>query len=128
MSKKLKPKILLIEDDPDQVLMYGTKFEISGFEVITSQKGKRGIEMAESQQPDLIVLDIVMPDIDGVEILGQLKKSPRTKDIKVVMLTNIDKEKTARKTVKMGAKDYIVKTEQEPGCVVKTLRRILEMK
>jgi len=125
---KKKQKILLIEDDPDQVFMYGTKFELEGFEVITAQSGRVGIDFAKSEKPDLVVLDIVMQDIDGVEVLRRLKLEPETEKIKVVMLTNIDKEKTARESLKIGADDYIVKTEQEPNQVVRTLRKVLGKK
>lgn len=84
-------KILLIDDDPKMLKAFFDKFSREGFEVVTASSGVVGIDLAKKECPDLILLDILMPGIDGIEVLKRLKDSSETQNIPVAMLTVLDK-------------------------------------
>lgn len=104
-------KILLIEDDKDQILMYQTKFELSGYDFIAAENGPKGIEMAEKEKPDMVLIDLLMDKMGGIEVLENLKNNPQTKDIPAVIVTNLDKQDLAEKAMALGALDFIVKSK-----------------
>lgn len=107
MSKSL---ILIIDDDADFSLMVKMNLESMGnFEVIISSSSKEGLVQAQKTKPDLILLDLVMPEIDGFEALKSLKKNPGTKDIPVVMLTVKDDEVSKLKALQLYSEAYITK-------------------
>ncbi|MCK4422531.1 MAG: response regulator [Candidatus Omnitrophica bacterium] len=107
MSKSL---ILIIDDDADFSLMVKMNLESMGnFEVIISSSSKEGLVRAQETKPDLILLDLVMPGIDGFEALKSLKKNPGTKDIPVVMLTVKDDEVSKLKALQLYSEAYITK-------------------
>ncbi len=82
-----KKKILLVDDEMDTLLVVGKQLTDAGYAVITTDKGIEALDLAKSQQPDLIILDIQMPGIDGVEVAHRLTKDPATKNIPVAFLT-----------------------------------------
>lgn len=104
-------KILLIEDDKDQILLYQTKFELSGYAFAAAENGAEGLAKAETEKPDLILIDLLMPGMDGIEVLAKLKQNPTTKDIPALIVTNLDKHELARKAMALGALDFIVKSK-----------------
>jgi len=104
-------KILLIEDDKDQILMYQTKFELEGYTFTAAESGAKGLEMAAREKPDIILIDILMDKMDGIEVLENLKKNQKTKDIPAVIVTNLDKQEMAKKAMELGALDFIVKSK-----------------
>lgn len=122
MPTSEKPKILLIEDDPDQRLMYGVKFESEGYTFITANNGPKGLTLAKQEQPDLILLDIVMDEMDGLEVLKRLKSDPATKDVKVLLLSNLVVEEKIDEGKKLGALDFIVKSQVLPSDLVKIVK------
>ncbi len=126
MTNNLKPTILLIEDDPDQIFMYQSKFELEGFEFVSTRKGVEGIELAKTKKPDIILLDLVLIAESGLDVLGKLKQHPATKGIPVVILTNLVNKEAMDKAKELGAADFIVKTDIMPGEVVKRVRAILK--
>lgn len=111
---KTNHKILLIEDDPMLSSMYKTKLESEGFIVIVADNGVDGIKAAKKENPDLIMLDVIMPQLDGFSVLEVLKKDKATKNIPVVMLTNLGTEEDREKGKKLGAIDYFVKASLTP--------------
>ncbi|MFA6099031.1 MAG: response regulator [Patescibacteria group bacterium] len=124
MDKKLK--ILLIEDDPDQVFLYQSKFELEGFELAAARYGSEGLRLAREQKPDIILLDLVLIAESGLDVLAKLKKDPLTKNIPVVILTNLVQEDSVIKAKKMGATDFLTKTDVMPSDVVSRIREILK--
>lgn len=108
MNKKL---LLLIEDNPLLNGMYKSAFEKRGVEVLFAHDGETGINVAKEKNPDVVLLDILMPGIDGLEVLERLKKDEATKHIKIVILTIVKKEDAMEKAKKLGAIDYLVKSE-----------------
>ena len=122
MSKVL----LLIEDDPLMLRMYRKIFELEGYEVELAVGGQEGLDKAKSDKPTLVLLDIMMPKMDGFEVLGRLKEDPETKDIPVVVLTNLAGTQDAKKAMEMGASKYIIKSEQDPKEITSMVKEVLE--
>lgn len=122
----MKPKILLIEDDKDQVVLYKTKFEMEGFNFIFACDGPDGLTIAERERPDLIFLDIILFKMNGLEVLRQLKNNPKTKDIPVVLFTNLSKEGLAEEGKKLGAIGYVIKTDVTLKELTRMAREIIK--
>lgn len=118
-------KILLVEDDPNLLLLYKTKFEITGFVVETAQNGEEGIEKMKSGKPDLVFMDIMMPVLTGSNALIQIKQDPTIKTIPVVMLTNLSGEAEGESCLLKGAVAYLVKSNVTPKEVVGKAQEIL---
>ena len=121
-------KILLIEDDKDQIFLYQTKFELEGFEFLAAENGPKGLEMAEKEKPALILIDLLMANMDGIEVLEKLKSNPQTKDIPAAIVTNLDKPEMAKKAFALGALDFIVKSSIPLREMISRIRNILEKK
>lgn len=117
MSEKVK-KILVIEDDKFISEVYIAKLSKEGFEAILVSDGETAIKKAKEEKPDLILLDIFMPKIGGIDVLRILKEKEETRDIPVVMLTNAVEEEYINSAMEMGAKDYLVKSNHTPAEIV----------
>jgi len=111
-------KILLIEDDATLLDMYRLRFEKEGYAFFTANRGKLGLEIAAKEHPDLILLDIVMPEMDGYQVLTQLKAAVATKDIPVIMLSNLGQHEEIDHGMKLGAADYFIKASLTPSDLV----------
>ncbi len=118
-------KILVIEDDIYLLELYREVLVNAGFETDTAEDGRQGLEKAESSIPDLILLDLMIPYIDGFEVLEKLKAKDITKNIKVVVFTNLDSEKQKEKALKLGAEKFVVKVGNDPSMVVSIVKEIL---
>lgn len=105
----MKKKILVIEDNPEIRENAGEILELAGYDVIVAENGKRGIELSQHQKPDLIICDIMMPELDGYGVLHLLKLKPETAAIPFVFLTAKAERGDWRKGMEMGADDYITK-------------------
>ena len=123
-GKQNKTKILIIEDDVFITDMYQAKFKIAGFEVARAENGAKGIKAIQEDKPDIIMLDIVMPQIDGFEVLKVIKKDPKTKDIPIILLTNLRQRENIEGGLKLGADDYIVKAHFTPDEVVEKVEKV----
>lgn len=123
---KSKIKILIVEDERTLLEMYKIKFENENFEVFLADNGETGIEIAKNDKPDLIMLDIMMPKMDGFAALKELKDDAKTKKIPVIMLTNLGQEEDLEKGKKFGAADYIIKANSTPAQVVDKVRKVLK--
>lgn len=118
-------KVLIIEDDPMIMDMYVHKFEQEGFQAIGHDRGDGAMELAAQEKPDIVLLDIILPGLDGFSVLSLLKENAATKDIRVVMLTNLGQDEDKAKGKELGAIGYIVKSSRTPGEVVKQVREFL---
>lgn len=109
----MKPLIILIVDDEDQILtIYRTKLEQEGFRVVTAKNGLQAIQAAKNEKPDLVIMDVKMPVMDGVEAALKLKEDPATKGVKIIFLSafgDIDKEVDRKVAKEIGALDFIKK-------------------
>lgn len=118
-------KILLIEDDPFLSEIYVTKFHEAGFVVIVAEDGAFGLQKLKETRPDLVLLDIVMPNMDGFELLREIKKDEDVKFTPVVILSNLGEQENVEKGFGLGAADYIIKAHYTPTEVVLKVKEIL---
>ena len=110
-------KIALIEDDASIREMYKMKLEMEGYNIVCADDGEKALEVIKKENPDLILLDILMPKKDGFEVLKELKNSQDSgvKSIPVVMLTNLSNREDIAEAEKLGATDYLVKAKITPS-------------
>ena len=120
------PKILLVEDDPLIYRMYQKLFELEGFETEVAENGEIGLDKLETFMPDIILLDIMMPTMNGLEMMSILKENPDTKDIPIAVLTNVADLGVANEVFKQGANLTIVKSETEPDQVIAWINSVLK--
>lgn len=120
-----KEKILIIEDDSFLLSMYATKFELENFEVVTAEDGEKGLKLAAKELPAMILLDVLLPKMNGFEVLKALKEKPETKNIRVILLTNLSQRGEVEQGLSMGAIDYLIKAHFMPSEVVDKVKKIL---
>lgn len=121
-------KIAIIEDDPVINQMYRMKFEADGFEVQLADNGNRGVALVEEMQPDLILLDLKMPSMDGAEALAEIRRHEWGKDIPVIVLTNLGEEEAPKTLKNLDVLSYIVKADLTPKQVVARVKEALDVK
>ena len=118
------PKILVVDDEQKVLDLIGFRLHLLGYRVITAGGGEEGIALAESEQPDLIILDVTMPGLDGLTVCGRLKKSEETGNIPILMLTARCDVEDVNRAMTAGADDYIVKP-YDPASLQAKIRRFL---
>lgn len=119
-------KILIVEDDPLMSRMYQKIFTFEKYEIEIAANGEEGWEKAKRTKPTLILLDVMMPKMNGLEVLEKLKADNETKAIPVVMLTNLAGQQDAEAALAKGAVKYIVKSEYDPKQVSDMVKEILK--
>lgn len=124
-QKENKTKILLIEDDTFLAGIYATKFEQAGFEVSLAADGEAGLKAAQKEKPNIILLDILMPKMDGFEVLENLKKDANLSKIPVILLTNLGQREDVEKGLKLGAVDYLIKAHFMPHETVEKVKKVI---
>jgi len=117
--------ILLVDDDLTLREMYDERLKAEGFEIIQASNGEEAIRSAHDYKPNVILLDIMMPKINGFDVLKQLKEDPDTKDIPVIVLSALIQEVDKLQGKKLGAADYIVKSETMPGEVMAKIKAVM---
>jgi len=115
-------KIAIIEDDQAISQMYRIKFEAEGYEVETAENGKLGLELAESMKPDIILLDLMMPIMNGEEMLASLRKTAWGKNIKVIVLTNKGEQEIPPAVRSLGVSALILKADMTPRQVAELVK------
>jgi len=121
-------KVLFIDDDEDITNIFSTALVKEGFEIASSLTGEEGIGKAKSEKPDIILLDQVMPDMSGNDVLKALKENPETKDIPVILLSNFSQEELVKGALDRGAVDYLFKYQVEPKDVILKVKEALKIK
>jgi CheY-like chemotaxis protein len=121
-----KQKILIIEDDGFLASIYAQKLDVEGFDVVFATNGEDGLKLAEKDHPDLILLDLLMPKMDGFEFLEKAKGDAGLKDIPVLVLTNLGQREDVERCLKLGAAGYVIKAHSLPQETVKRVKEILE--
>lgn len=124
MAEK-KQKVLLVEDDKMIIDMYTLKFTQEGYDVMQAENGKDGLDMAKKSNPDIVLLDIILPQMDGFTVLKALKADDKTKEIPVVLLTNLGQDGDVKKGLELGAVDYLIKANFTPSQVVDKVKSLL---
>jgi len=113
MAKTAK-KILIVEDEEFLLDIYKKKFESLGFKVVTLTDGRDCLEVAKKEKVDFILLDIILPGKTGYEVLGELKGDSATKQIKVLVMSNLGQKEEIDKALRLGASGYVVKANLTP--------------
>ncbi len=116
--------ILLVEDDPFLSNIYVIKLEEAGFNVDALSKGEKVLETIKEKNPDLILLDIVLPDMTGWEILEKIKKDSKIKS-KIIILSNLSQKNEKEKGLEMGADHYLVKAYYTPTELIEEIKKII---
>lgn len=119
-------KIMLVEDDPMIAEIYQKKFEDAGLEIVNAATGKEVLKLASEQSFDLILLDMVLPEMSGIDVLKELKQSGKyTADLKVIILSNLDKAEHEKEVKEAGADGYIGKTQFSPSDLAVEIKRLV---
>lgn len=116
-------KIAIIEDDAAIAQMYRMKFEAEGFVVETAENGKLGLQLAEEMQPDIVLLDLMMPEMNGDEVLTKMRASDWGKDTKVIILTNMGEQEAPAILKELNVLSFIVKADMTPRQVADVVQK-----
>ena len=127
MNNKHAATILIVEDDKFLASIYKRKFEMEDFEVRIASDGEIGLEMVAQQKPSLILLDILLPKLDGLTVLSRLKANPKNKNIPVILITNLGQHDDILKGMSLGARDYLIKAHFKPSELVNKVRQVLRI-
>jgi DNA-binding response OmpR family regulator len=118
-------KILIIEDDRFLRELISRKLRNEEYEVIEAVDGEDGLKRAREEKPNLVLLDLILPGIDGFGVLEKLKESPETAQIPVIILSNLGQREEIEKGLKLGAIDYLIKAHFTPGEIIEKIKNIL---
>ena len=124
----VQKKILLVDDDMALRQLYSLELSSRNYTVLEAENGEVGIAKAKSDQPDLILLDIMMPQLDGVAALSKIKGDIETKGIPVIMLTNFGQENLVQQAFSLGAIDYLLKYKVTPAEMADKVTEVLSPK
>ena len=105
----MKYKVLAVDDEPDVLKLVEMALQVEGYKVIRATCGKEALELAEKEKPNVILLDIMMPDMDGIEVFKRLKNKEETAQIPVIMVTGVSEKENIKKLLDEGVKYYIIK-------------------
>jgi PleD family two-component response regulator len=119
-------KVLIIDDDASIIEVWGIILKQNGFEVLSAVNGRSGIDQAKTQKPDFILLDQIMPDMRGNDVLKTLKEDPTTNSIPVAMASNYSDTQLMQEAIQQGALDYILKYQIEPLDLVSKIKNLLQ--
>lgn len=115
-------KVAIIEDDQAISQMYRIKFEAEGYEVETAENGKLGLQLVEKMNPDIVLLDLMMPEMTGDEMLVQLRQTAWGKDMKVIILTNMGEQEVPDVVKQLNVRRFILKAEMTPRQVAEMVK------
>ncbi len=117
--------VLLVEDDPFLIDIYTTKLKEAGFLTEVAATGEEALSKVKEKKPTLMILDIVLPKVDGWEILRRVKAEKNSKDLKVIILSNLGQKEEVEKGMKLGAAKYLIKAHYTPSQVVEEIKKII---
>lgn len=119
-------KIFLVEDDPLLIDIYTTKFTMSGFEVENADNGEKAVGMIMKSMPDAVVLDLVLPHLDGWGVLTALRKQEKLDKVKIMILSNLNQDEDLKRAKDLGANAYLVKAHNAPSQVVAGVQNMMQ--
>ena len=114
-------KILIVEDDKFLRELIVQKLEKEGYDSLEATDGEEGIKRGKEERPDLVLLDLILPGIDGFEVLGKMKEDSALSSIPVIILSNLGQKEDVEKGLKMGAVDYLIKAHFTPGEIIEKI-------
>ncbi len=115
-------KVLIIDDDQSMQALYQRILVLEGFDVKVAPGGVAGLEQVQTFQPDIILLDMMMPGVNGLEVLGKLKADEKTKNIPVIVMSNYSELNITTHAMQLGANQYLIKSDTEPSELVSVIR------
>lgn len=118
-------KIIIVEDDDLISRLYEKAFSFEDYQVIVAHNGKEGLDKINQEKPTVVLLDVMMPEMNGLEVLDHLKSNEDTKKIPVIVLTNLAGEQDAETALAKGAVKYIVKSEHDPKEIVDMVKEVI---
>jgi DNA-binding response OmpR family regulator len=118
-------KILIVEDDKFLRELIAKKLKNEGFDVVEAVNGEEGLKKIKEERPDLVLLDLILPGIDGFEVLARVKEDPNLAQIPVIILSNLGQREEVERGLKLGARDYLIKAHFTPGEIVEKIKNIL---
>lgn len=121
----MSKRILVIEDDKFLRELISQKLSQEGYDVIEAIDGEEGIKKVREENPELVLLDLILPGIDGFEVLGQMRESQPPVNIPVIILSNLGQKEDVERGLKLGAIDYLIKAHFTPGEIVEKIKTIL---
>lgn len=124
MSKENK-KILVVEDDKDLLELINKKLIDQDFNVITAETGQQALDYLKKEQLDLVLLDVLLPDIDGLTVLNEIVRNPKTKNLPVIILSNLADQGSVEQAAAIGEYEYLVKAKTDLNEVVKKIKEKL---
>ena len=124
-SKKV---ILVVDDDPMVLRLYERIFQKRGIEILLASGGEEGFKIIQKENPNFVILDIMMPKIDGIEVLERMKENKKTKDIPVLILTNYGSDEHRRRAEELGVVDFVLKVNAKPSSIVQSILDFFESK
>lgn len=127
-KSQFKSKVLLVEDEKMLADMYVAKFSKEGISILKAEDGAVGLELAKKHKPDVVLLDIILPKLDGFAVLKELRKDPTTANTHILLLSNLGQEEDVKKGKQMGADDYFIKANHTPGEIVEKVKYLLTKK
>ena len=119
-------KILIIEDDKFLRELITQKLIKEGYDIIEAVDGEKGIKSVKKEKPDLILLDLILPGIDGFEVLAKIKENPVLSQIPVIILSNLGQKDDIERGLKIGAVDYLIKAHFTPGEIIEKVKAVLK--
>lgn len=119
-------KILFVEDDPLINKIYSTRLTADGYQVFTAENGEDGLKLAEQELPDLVVLDVMMPRLDGFAVLEKLRQNPLLTRIPILIYSNLAQEDEMNRALSLGATEFIVKANLSPTEMVNKIKQYLQ--
>ncbi|OGZ27326.1 MAG: hypothetical protein A2365_00115 [Candidatus Nealsonbacteria bacterium RIFOXYB1_FULL_40_15] len=119
-------KILVVEDDKFLRELISQKILKEGYDIAEAVDGEKGIEAVKKEKPDLVLLDLILPGIDGFEVLARIKADPEISNVPVIILSNLGQKDDIEKGLKMGASDYLIKAHFTPGEIIEKVRSVLK--
>ena len=119
-------KILIVEDDKFLRELIARKLTDEGFEIVEAVDGEDGIKKIKETKPDLVLLDLILPSIDGFEVLSRVKEDASLASIPIIILSNLGQKEEVEKGLELGAADYLIKAHFTPGEIIEKIKNILK--
>ena len=119
-------KILIIEDDKFLRELIAQKLIKEGYDIAEAVDGEKGIKAVGEEKPDLVLLDLILPGIDGFEVLTKIKEDPKIAQVPVIILSNLGQKDDIERGLKMGAVDYLIKAHFTPGEIIEKVKAVLK--
>lgn len=124
----MRQKILIIEDDRFLRELISRKLISEDYQICEASDGEEGVRVAKAEKPDLILLDLILPGIDGFEVLGKIRQAPEIDQTPVIILSNLGQKEDIERGIKLGATDYLIKAHFTPGEIIEKISAILTAK